>query len=94
MKDKILKERGVIELHRREGGKPHKLFQYEENSDKYIFCTAEAWMPIYVTGAEDDILAIDSVGGPMICVGDKINNRIVSKIYHHEEGIGYIVEFE
>ena len=93
MKDTILKDRDVIELHRRGGGKPHKLFQYEENSEKYIFCTAEDWMPIYVTGDKDDIFAIDSDGGPMICTGDKINGRTVSKIFY-EEGIGYIVEFE
>lgn len=93
MKDTMLKDRDVIELHRREGGKPHKLFQYEENSNKYIFCTAEDWMPIYVTGEKDNIVAIDSDGGPMIVVGDKVKERIVSKIYY-EEGIGYIVEFE
>lgn len=93
MKDTILKNRDIIKLERRGGGKPHTLFQYEKGSNKYIFCPAEEWMPVYVTGEHDDIFAIDSDGGPMICVGDKVKGRHVSKIYY-EEGIGYIVEFE
>lgn len=93
MKDTILKNRDIIKLERREGGKPHTLFQYEEGSKKYIFCPAEEWMPVYITGEHDNIFAIDSDGGPMICAGDKLAGRHVAKIYY-ETGIGYIVEFE
>ena len=79
-----------IILVRRGGGRPHKLIQYRDN--KYIFSVAEDWMPIYITGAFDNIKAIDSDGGPMICIGSVIQGRTVERIYK-ENGIGYIVEF-
>lgn len=93
MKDTLLKDREVITLPRRGGGKPHTLFQYEEGSNKYIFCTAEEWMPVYISGSDDDIFSIDADGGPMIGVGSNVNGRVIKKI-HFEMGIGYIVEFE
>lgn len=92
MKDTILAHRDIIELQRRGGGKPHTLFQYEENSNKYLFCTAENWCPVQVTGTMDNIIAIDSDGGPMVGVGSEINGRTVKKICY-EDGIGFIVEF-
>ena len=93
MKDTLLKDRDIIELPRRCSEKPHKLFQYEENSNKYLFCTAEEWMPIYVHADKDGIFAIDSDGGPMICVGDVVFDKHVERIYY-EPCIGYIIEFE
>ena len=93
MKDTILAHRDIIELPRRGGGKPHTLFQYEEGSNKYLFCTTEEWCPVQITGSIDSILAIDSDGGPMIGVGSKINGRAIKAITH-EQGIGFIVEFE
>ena len=80
-----------IILERRCGWLPHKLIQYRGN--KYLFSVAEKWMPIYITGESDNIKAIDSDGGPMICIGSVINGRTVSKIYG-EKGLGFIVEFE
>lgn len=80
-----------IILERRGGGKPHKLIQHENN--KYIFSVAENWMSIYITGGLDNIVAIDSDGGPMISIGSVINGRTVNKIYN-EKGVGIIVEFE
>lgn len=87
-----MENREVIELERRGGGKPHTLFQYEEGSNKYIFCTAENWCPVQVTGSLDDIKAIDSDGGPMIGVGSVVNGRTIKSITF-EKGIGFIVEF-
>ena len=87
------KKKEVIFLKRRYPGPEHKLIKYNEN--EYVFSPAESWMPIYITGAHDNIKAIDSDGGPMIYVGDEtiINGKKVKRIYY-EEGIGYVVEFD
>lgn len=41
----------------------------------------------------DEIVAIDPSGGPMISIGDVISNNVVSKIYFSSKYNGYIIEF-
>ena len=81
----------IIELERRYGGAPHKLIKIEDK--KYVFRTAEDWMPIYVTGEPNNVVAIDSEGGPYIGIGDKIEDGIVKAI-NWVQGKGYVIDFE
>ena len=68
-------------------GKVHKLMPKEDGW--YKFETAEEWMPVYCNYNEEDLphlISIDSDGGPYICVGTIIEDKVVNDIMRKSDG--------
>jgi len=72
----------------------HKLVEIEEG--KYLFKSAEDWMPLRVicgkdeNGKIDKYKAIDPDGGPMLNIGDIIDGKEIIEI-EHKPKVGYIL---
>ena len=90
--------RGRIYLKSRYGDL-HSLVPVDEiGENAYKFVPAKEWMPVrYLFNTldeekdENDLIAVDTDGGPFVTVGDEIDGKAVKRIYV-KKGYGPIVE--
>lgn len=88
-----------IELKSRTG-KIHKLVQVPEiGKNVYVFAPAEEWMPIYTSyekidpyADENELISVDTDGGPYLSLGSTVNGRVIRRIYD-KKGYGILIEF-
>lgn len=81
-------------------GKVHKLVQMPEiGKNVYAFVPAEEWMPIYTSyevvdpdADENELLSVDTEGGPFLSLGSTINGRLIKRIYD-KKNYGVLIEF-
>ena len=81
-------------------GDLHSLVPVDElGENAYKFVPAKEWMPVrYLFNTldeekdENDLIAVDTDGGPYLSIGDKVCEREIKRIYT-KKNYGTIIEF-
>ena len=84
-------------------GKWHTLKHMpDEGENVYLYVPAESWMPLYINyergkihrNAEiNELLSVDTDGGPYLAQGSRVNGKIVKRVYDKKE-VGVLLEIE